>query len=65
MNSQYAVAVHVLALIGFSPRDAASSEAIAASVGTNAVVVRNVMGLLRRSDLLRTRRGVAGAELAR
>ncbi len=65
MNSHYAIAVHVLSLIGLHPQHARTSEDIAASVGTNAVVVRNVIGLLRRAGLLETRQGVAGAQLTR
>ncbi len=64
MTSQYAVAVHILSLSHLRPDNAGSSKAIAGSVGTNAVV-RNVIGVLRRAGLLRTRRGVAGAQLTR
>ena len=64
MNSQYAVAVHILALIDASA-EPVSSEYIAGSVGVNPVVIRHVTGLLRRGDLLTTRRGVAGAQLTR
>ncbi|MBZ9711934.1 Rrf2 family transcriptional regulator [Deinococcus multiflagellatus] len=64
MNSQFAVAVHILALVHQFP-DASSSAEMAGSVGTNPVVIRTVSGLLRRAGLLRTRRGVAGAELTR
>jgi Rrf2 family protein len=64
MNSEYAIAVHVLSLLnqGDLPK---SSEHLAGSVGVNPVVVRSVMGLLRRGGLLETQRGVAGARLAR
>lgn len=64
MNSRYAVAVHALSLIGMEP-DAPSSADIAGSVGTNPVVVRGVLGELRRAGLLATRRGVPGATLSR
>jgi DNA-binding IscR family transcriptional regulator len=64
MNSQYAVAVHLLALID-SSAEPVSSEYVAGSVGVNPVVVRHVTGLLRRGGLLTTRRGVAGAQLTR
>lgn len=63
MNHQYAVAVHVLTLLDHFP--ASSSEELALSVGVHPVVVRTVTGLLRRSGLLETRRGVAGARLSR
>ncbi|ACO48064.1 Rrf2 family transcriptional regulator [Deinococcus deserti] len=65
MNSHYAMAVHVLALINMYPDSARTSEDIAASIGTNPVVVRNVIGHLRRAGLLDTRQGVAGAHLTR
>ncbi len=55
MNSQYAVAVHVLSLINTFP-DHMSSADIAGSVGTNPVVIRNVTGQLRRAGLLQTGR---------
>ncbi|WP_407540018.1 Rrf2 family transcriptional regulator [Deinococcus radiomollis] len=64
MNSQYAVAVHILALID-SSAEPASSDFIAGSVGVNPVVIRQVTGLLRRGGLLTTRRGIAGAQLTR
>jgi Rrf2 family protein len=64
VNSQYAVAVHVLSLISTFPGRSSSAD-IAESVGTNPVVIRGVTGLLRRAGLLRTQRGVAGAVLTR
>lgn len=64
MNSQYAIAVHILTLID-SLTEPASSEFIAGSVGVNPVVVRHVTGLLRRGGLLDTQRGVTGARLTR
>lgn len=65
MTSRYAIAIHILALIDLTPENAGSSAAIAGSVGTNPVVVRSVIGLLRCAGLLETRRGVAGARLTR
>lgn len=64
MNSEYAIAVHILSLLnqGDGPY---SSEYIAGSVGVNPVVIRNVTGRLRRAGLLHTRRGVTGATLTR
>jgi DNA-binding IscR family transcriptional regulator len=38
---------------------------MAGSIGVNAVIVRNITGMLRRAGLVHTRRGVAGAELTR
>ena len=64
MNSQYAIAVHILTLLDASSGPI-SSEEIAGSVGVNPVVVRQVTGLLRRGGLLHTQRGVIGARLTR
>ncbi|GHG18282.1 putative HTH-type transcriptional regulator YwnA [Deinococcus indicus] len=64
MNSQYAVAVHVLSLIDRFPEHSSSAD-MALSVGTNPVVIRTVAGQLRRAGLIRTRQGVAGASLSR
>lgn len=63
MNSQYAIAVHVLSLISLYPEHARTSEEIAVSVGTNPVVVRGVIGHLRRAGLLQTQQGIPGARL--
>lgn len=64
MNSQFAVAVHVLSLIHAAPGRSSSAE-MAASIGTNPVVVRTLVAQLRRAGLLRTQRGVSGARLTR
>ncbi|WP_420596245.1 Rrf2 family transcriptional regulator [Deinococcus sp.] len=64
MNSDYAVAVHILSLLNREAQPL-SSELIAGSVGVNPVVIRQVSGLLRRGGLLATQRGVMGAKLTR
>ncbi|SMB91956.1 Rrf2 family transcriptional regulator [Deinococcus hopiensis] len=64
MNSQYSIAVHILALLNAFPGPM-SSEDVAGSVGVNPVVIRHVTGLLRRAGLLETQRGVPGARLTR
>jgi DNA-binding IscR family transcriptional regulator len=64
MKSEFAIAVHVLSLLNHDdlPKN---SEFLAGSVGVNPVVIRTVIGLLRRGGLLETQRGVAGARLTR
>lgn len=42
-----------------------TSEWMATSIGVNPVIVRNVTGMLRRAGLVKTHRGVAGANAAR
>jgi len=65
-NTQFAVAVHVLTLLGGAPERVLSSELLASSVGANPVHVRRVLGALRRCELVASRPGVHGGwQLAR
>ena len=63
--TRFAVALHILLLLAAEPAGKASSGRIAASVGTNPVVIRRLTGQLARAGLLRIRRGPGGAALAR
>ncbi|SNT37699.1 Rrf2 family transcriptional regulator [Actinacidiphila glaucinigra] len=68
-NSRLTIAVHVLTWMALDRRDdgpAATSERIAGSVNTNAVVIRRCLGDLRRAGLVESRRGAgAGWSLVR
>lgn len=61
INSRLAVAIHILSLISMDEK--ASSEIIADSVNTNPVVVRRMISLLKKADILTSRAGVPGASL--
>ncbi|HEV2146575.1 MAG TPA: Rrf2 family transcriptional regulator [Longimicrobiaceae bacterium] len=66
MSSRVAVAVHVLAFLTWRREEAVSSQQIARSVNTNPVVVRRIVGALRRAGLVEVQPGAAGgARLAR
>jgi Rrf2 family protein len=67
MSSRVAVAVHVLAFLTWRrEEEAVSSQQIARSVNTNPVVVRRIVGALRRAGLVEVQPGAAGgARLAR
>lgn len=63
MNSQLTLAAHILGMLAFIERAEArlvTSEELAASIGTNPVVVRRVLGHLRRAGLVTSKRGAGG-----
>ncbi|MDR3740992.1 MAG: Rrf2 family transcriptional regulator [Terracidiphilus sp.] len=59
MNSRFSTAVHVLTLLASMPAERLPSEFIAASIGTNPVVVRRQLALLREAGLV-TSKGARG-----
>ena len=62
-NTQFAVAVHVLTLLGGSQECSVSSEVMSASVGANPVYLRRVLGQLGAAGLVRSRPGARGGWL--
>ncbi|MFX3619439.1 MAG: Rrf2 family transcriptional regulator [Sporolactobacillus sp.] len=65
INSRVAVAIHILALIASKPHEDLTSDYIASSVNTNPVVIRRILGMLRKFRLIRTVAGKAGASLTK
>ncbi len=66
ISSRVAVAVHVLAYLAWRSEEPSTSERIAASVNTNPVVVRRIVGALRNAGMVSVQPGVGGgAVLAR
>jgi len=63
--SRFSIAVHILSLLEICSGPEATSEWMAGSIGVNPVIVRNVMGQLRRAGLVTTQQGVAGGRVAR
>ncbi|HSP15330.1 MAG TPA: Rrf2 family transcriptional regulator [Thermoanaerobaculia bacterium] len=68
-NSRMTVAIHILSYLAVAERkrpDPVTSDRIAHSVATNPVVIRRMMGALRRAGLVASRRGAhAGWTLAK
>ena len=59
-NSQFSMAVHVLAMLAKSGEDKIKSEYVAGSVNTNAVVIRRLLGQLNQANLVISQTGAAG-----
>ncbi|MFC5530280.1 Rrf2 family transcriptional regulator [Cohnella yongneupensis] len=62
LSTRFSMAVHILSLIAVTPNEL-TGDFIAGSVNTNPVVVRRIMGLLKKAGLVDVRPGVGGASL--
>lgn len=59
-HTRFRTAVHALAVIAYVPEKQATSDAIAASINTDATVVRKLLSLLREAGLVQGAHGRAG-----
>src|ERR1700748_2759067 len=62
ISSRFSIAVHILSLIAVTPTDC-TGDYIAGSVNTNPVIIRRIMGMLKKAGLIDIRPGVGGASL--
>ncbi|KHL93598.1 Rrf2 family transcriptional regulator [Paenibacillus sp. IHB B 3415] len=62
ISSRFSMAVHTLSMIALCPLEC-TGDSIASSVNTNPVVIRKIIGMLKRAGLLGVRAGVGGAYL--
>jgi len=66
VSTRFTVALHILTLLASTPGEALTSEYIAGSVNTNPVVVRRLLGTLRRVGIVSSQPGNGGGwELAK
>jgi DNA-binding IscR family transcriptional regulator len=63
MNSRFSIAAHILTLLASTPGERITSEWIAGSVGTHAVVIRRQLALLRRAGLVGSKGSAGGGWL--
>lgn len=64
-NTRFSVAVQMLTLIAFKRDGYVNSDLLALSVNTNPVVVRRLVGQLKKAGLVTVRAGVGGTGLSR
>lgn len=65
ISSRFSVGIHILTLIELNTEGVSSSEFIASSVNTNPAVIRKLMGMLKKANLIVVQPGIAGAKLAK
>lgn len=63
ISTRFSVAVHTLSVLAVSGE--CTGDFIAGSVGTNPVIIRRIMGMLKQAGLVAVRPGVGGASLLR
>jgi Rrf2 family protein len=59
-NSRLAIAIHTAGMLAFADKMPLTSEKIAESVGTNAVVIRRLIGQLTKYNLVQVQMGTGG-----
>ena len=66
ITSRFTIAVHIITAIDyFSDFQKVTSSFLAGSVGANPVIVRNVMGDLKKAGIISVSQGKSGMELAK
>lgn len=65
INTRFTVAIHMLALIELNKTQPSTSDLMALSVGTNPVVIRQLMTALKKAGLIESQVGVPGSRLAK
>ena len=62
-STRFPAAVHILTLLAIKKGENCSSEWIAKSLGTNAVVVRRIVGLLQEAGIVTSQAGSRGGAM--
>ena len=57
MTSRFTVAIHILSLLALTKGESRTSEELATSVNTNPVVIRKILGILRKAGLIQIQMG--------
>jgi len=63
ISTKCSIALHLLVLLDVFRKQKLTSEILAISIGCNPVVVRNILGSLKRAGIVDTQRGTGGAAL--
>jgi DNA-binding IscR family transcriptional regulator len=64
ISSRFSIAVHILSLVSLSPSPC-TSDFIAGSVNTNPVIIRRIIGSLKKAGLVQVKAGTGGTYLCK
>ena len=65
ISSRFSVAIHIISLLELYGKPTLTSEYIAGSVNTNPVVIRRILGMLKKHGIVDMNRGSGGAYLVK
>lgn len=63
ISNQFSIAVHILCILSIDKDNLCTSEWIAGSVNTNPVIIRRILGKLKKARLVDVKAGSGGAFL--
>lgn len=66
ISTKFTIAIHILVATEFFGKDKkVTSDILASSIGSNPVIIRNIMSDLKNAGLITTKRGPGGIEITR
>ncbi len=66
ISTKFTIAIHVLAAAEFFGKDGkVTSDLLSSSIGSNPVIIRNIMSDLKNAGLIETKRGPGGITITR
>lgn len=66
ISTKFTIAIHILAAVEFFSKDQkVTSDLLSSSIGSNPVIIRNIMSDLKNAGLIATKRGPGGIAIAK
>lgn len=66
ISTKFTIAVHILAAVDYFGKDhKITSDFLSSSIGSNPVIIRNIMSDLKNAGLIETKRGPGGISMTR
>lgn len=64
ISTKFTIAIHILAAVDFfGDQTKVTSDLLASSIGSNPVIIRNIMSDLQHAGIISTKRGPGGIEI--